>query len=337
MRAAVFDAETRRVAIETRPVPQPGPDDLMVRVCRCGICGSDISMTSDAPFNYGSGEFGHEYSGEVIEVGRNVTSHKVGDRIAAFPVTGCGACETCRRGYPFFCAARRSNSFGFSEYAVVPPAGAVRLPKSLSFADGALVEPMACGLHALRLARLEAGARVLVLGAGSMALSAVYWARRLGAGRIVALSRSAHRREMLMAMGADAMAGFDPEERGRIVEALGGPPDIVCECVGKAGMIGLAVELVRPCGTVVSMGMCMQPEPLLPAQCVFKEVRLLFPLGYTTEEFEQTARAFDAESLRPDSMVSDVITLEDLPARLEAMRAGGGGGLKVQVDPGKRM
>lgn len=336
MRAAIFDAESRRVSIETRSVPQPGPDDILVRVCRCGICGSDVSMTSDAPFSYGSGQFGHEYSGEVIEVGRNVASHRPGDKIATFPVAGCGDCETCRRGFPFFCPRRQSASFGFGEYAVLPPRVAIRLPQSLSFADGALVEPMACGLHALNLARLEAGGRVLVLGAGSMALSAVYWARRMGAGRIAALSRSEHRRDMVMTMGADAMTSFDPEERGRIVEALGGPPDIVCECVGKAGMVALAVDLVRPGGTVVSMGMCMQPESLLPAQCVFKEVRLLFPLGYTTEEFAQTARAFDAESLRPDAMVSDVIALEALPARLQAMRSGGaGGGLKVQVDPAR--
>lgn len=333
MRAAIFDAETRRVSIETLPIPRPGPDELLVKVCRCGVCGSDVAKTSDGPYPFRTGRFGHEYAGEVLEVGRDVVGHKPGDRIAAFPVVACGTCGICREGgHPFLCEARKSASQGFGEYAVLPAKAAIPLPQSLSLADGALVEPMACGLHAMNVANVRSGARVLVLGAGSMALSAIYWAHQLGAGRVGVLSRSPHRAEMAMAMGADTVLGFDADERARVHDALGGPADIVCECVGKAGMIDLAVELVRPAGTVVSMGMCMQTEPLLPAKCAYKEARLVFPLGYTVDEFVQTARAMDAGSLQAEPMVSEVISLEDLPARLEAMRAGRGGGLKLHVD-----
>lgn len=332
MRAAVFDAERNVVNIETMQDLRPGADELLVKVCRCGICATDVAMTSgDSTFKFGSGRIGHEYSGEVIEVGRNVRTHKTGDKIAAMPVIGCGACETCNRGNPLLCAAQTSAMFGFGEFAVIPPKNAVRLPNSLSFADGALVEPMACGLHAMRLARLEPGSRVLVIGAGVMALAAIFWARRLGAGRIAVLSRSAHRREMAMIMGADAVLSFEPDDQVRVSEVLGGKPDIVAECVGKPGMIGLAVDHVRAGGSVLAMGLCMQAESILPIRYNFSEVRLLFPIGYTADEFEATARAFDAGRVRIEVMVSDVIALDALPMRLEAMR-NSSGGMKVQVD-----
>ncbi|HKT73736.1 MAG TPA: zinc-binding dehydrogenase [Steroidobacteraceae bacterium] len=337
MRAATFDGATSRVSIETLPIPRPGPDDLLIKVRRCGVCGTDVAMTSDGPFKFGSGQFGHEYSGEVIEVGRNVRTHVVGDRIAALPVIGCGRCRGCREGNPLLCRNQATGMFGFGEYAVIPPKVAIRLPDSLSFADGALVEPMACGLHAMRLARVEPGARVLVMGAGSMALAAIYWARQLGAGRIVVLSRSAHRRDLAMSMGADAVVGFDPDARARLSEMFGGEsPDIVADCVGKPGMIALAADHVRPGGTILEVGMCMTPEPIVPARFTFGEIRLLFPMGYTTEEFTATARAFDAGRLHPESMVSDVITLEDLPVRLETLRKSAGGNLKVHVDLTRR-
>ena len=331
MRAAIFDAEARKVRIEDRPIPAPGPDDLLVKVCRCGICGSDVSMTSDGPFAFGTGPFGHEYSGEVVETGSRVKAFKVGTQIAVLPVVPCEACDYCRWNNPLLCKNRRSATQGFGEFAIVPAKVATTLPQSLSVADGALVEPIACGLHAMRLSGARQGKRILVLGGGAIALSAVYWARRLRAERVVALSRSEHRVDMLMSMGADAVLNFGDDQE-RVVEALGGPPDIVAECVGKSGMVNLALDHIRPRGTIVSMGMCMQAEPILPVRANYKEARLLFPIGYTSEEFAETARAFDADRLQPERMVSDVISLEQLPARLDAIRAGQGGG-KIQVDP----
>ena len=331
MKAALFDAQVMRVSIQDIPMPQPGPDDLLIRVCRCGICASDVAMTSDVPFTMPSGQFGHEYSGEVAEVGRNITTHKPGDRIAAVPVAPCGVCRNCISGSVFLCSSPRWANTGFSEYAVVPPRAAIRLPNTVSMAEAALIEPMATGLHAMVLAGVGSGARVLVIGAGSQALSAIYWARHLGAGHIAVLSRSARRSDLALAMGAHAVLGFQAEEQARISEVLGGMPDIVVECVGKPGFIGLAVEHVRPGGTVLAMGMCMQPETLLPALCTFKEVRMLFPLGYTLDEFIETARAFDAGNILADAMIGDAIRLEDLPCTMEAMR-GGTGMLKIQVD-----
>jgi threonine dehydrogenase-like Zn-dependent dehydrogenase len=251
------------------------------------------------------------------------------------PQAGCGACEQCRRGRPIFCTHCKFLTGGFADAIAIPYRSAVLLPQSLSFADAALVEPMACGLRALRLAGMRGGERVMVLGGGSMAIALIYWARALGAAAIVAVSRSSHRRDTLMALGADAVLAFgeiDESDPRALTRALGGPPDIVAECIGKPGMLAEAIAQAAPGAAVICMGMCMQPEPVTPALCAFKETRLYFPVAYSIDEFVETAETFNKGSVNPELMISDVIGLDALPTMFEKLRAGART-LKVHVDP----
>jgi (R,R)-butanediol dehydrogenase/meso-butanediol dehydrogenase/diacetyl reductase len=337
MRIAIFHGPGHPLQIEHSPDPEPRADELLLEIARCGICGSDISMTNPGPFCYTSGRaLGHEYAGTVVGAGSDVRGFDTGDRVACIPGAWCGHCDACRRGHPLLCRNVRPLAQGFAEYIAIPAACAVKLPKSLSLADGALIEPMACGLHALRMAGMRSGERVLILGAGSMALSVVYWAKTLGAGGVAVLSRSSHRAETALVMGADIVDTFEPDGLARCRARLKGDPDIVVECVGQPGMLGSAVDWVRSQGTVISMGMCMRPEGLLPAQCTFKDMRLLFPLGYTVSEFSETARVFDRGHVEPEAMVSDVVSLDALPAMFESLRTGRKS-LKVHVDPRLRV
>lgn len=333
MRAAMFNGPDRPITIEDVPEPQPGPGELIVRVGRCGLCGSDIAMTAGGPAYLPLGRFGHEWAGEVVGAGRDVQNFRPGARVASLPVAPCGTCEGCKTGNPLFCETRGYLVGGFGEFMVIPEEAAVPLPDSLSFANAALVEPMSCGLHALNLAQMEKGARVLVIGAGAMALSVVYWARNLGAARIAVLSRSGHRSEVARLMGADAVLGLGQEDQSRIPEVLGGLPDIVAECVGKEGMLNLASTHVGPRGTVMSMGMWQHGDAVVPALMGHKEARILFPRGYTVDEFKATARAFASGTLDPQVMVSDTISLEALPGVIDELHAGTRKGLKILVDP----
>jgi threonine dehydrogenase-like Zn-dependent dehydrogenase len=190
MRAVVFHGPGRIVCEEVAD-PRIGPDGVLVQVRRCGICGSDVAKTSGGAFDFPAGYLlGHECSGEVLEVGRAVTGVKAGDLVACMPMTGCGRCATCLEGRPARCPERRVSHGGFSDYLGTTQGGVVVMPATLSLADGALVEPVACGLRALRQAGFRPGDRVLVLGAGAMALAVVFWARELGAGRIAVAARS---------------------------------------------------------------------------------------------------------------------------------------------------
>jgi len=333
MKVAIFNGAGKPVTIEDQPDAELGSSDVRIDIQRCGICGSDVSMTSGSPFDYEAGRaIGHEFAGEIIEVGRDVTRLKVGDRIASMPTGACGTCAMCNSGRPLFCLSGRVLFGGFGERMVLPETAGHILPGSVSIAEGALVEPMACGRRALSLARMQKGDAILILGAGNMALSLIYWARLIGAGKIAVLTRSAKRDEVVMAMGADAALRFDDENPNAIEEALGGPPTIVAECIGKPGMLQLAIDKAPLGGTVISMGMCTVPDPVIPALNTFKEVSLLFPLAYSIEDFRETIRAFDAGTVRPEIMISETIALDALPDMLEELR-GPNSRLKVQVAP----
>ncbi len=328
MKVAVFNGAGKPITIEDVADDPLGPHDLRIEVGRCGICGSDVSMTSGSPFDYACGmRLGHETAGTVIELGKAVTRCKLGDHVAVIPRGFCGACPPCKAGRVLFCETGPMHMGGFGERMVVRESAAFVLPAALSMAEGALVEPIACGRRALRMARLEKGASVLVLGGGSMGMAAVFWARQLGAGRIVAATRTPARHETLCAIGADAAVTSEDLD-----SAFAAPPDIVVEAIGQPGMLHQAAERVRPGGAVISLGMCTAFDPVLPAFNAFREVSLHFPLSYSPEDFTQTIRAFDAARIRPEAMVSEVLPLSAVPGLIEEMR-GRHTHHKVQIAP----
>ncbi|MET0364403.1 MAG: alcohol dehydrogenase catalytic domain-containing protein [Sphingobium sp.] len=323
MKAAIYPGEGRPVTIESIADPRPGPDDVLIRVHRCGICGTDLSMTKGGVWDYGKGvQFGHEYAGEIVEVGRAVENFRVGERIAVLPSVACGQCETCHaHGNNVLChVSAVPAALGFAEYACVPASVATRLPSTLSLSDGALIEPLAISLYGAEFARISPGDRVLVLGGGTVALYAIYWARRLGAGRIVAMSRSARRRDLSLAMGADAFVPFGEEEVGEAREALGGAAQVVLECVGAEGMLSRAISHAAQFGRIVSLGFCTAPDPVIPAIASYKCVSMQFSVGYSMREFLYIAGQMDKGHVDPKAIITREIDLVDLPAMMVTLR-----------------
>jgi threonine dehydrogenase-like Zn-dependent dehydrogenase len=185
----------------------------------------------------------------------------------------------------------------------------------------------------VRLARIQPGDRVLVLGAGSVALCVIYWARRMGAGRIVAASRSRRRADMALAMGADGFVQFGDDESAEINQALGGAPDMVFECVGNPGFLARGIQHVRSFGQVLSMGFCTTPDPILPAIAGRKGVTLQFPIGYSLKDFEHVADVMDKGHADPAMLISSVVPLDEIAATFERLR-GANSETKVQIAPG---
>ena len=321
MKAAVFQKLLAPLQIETLPDPAPGPNEVVVEVCRCGICGSDLHITEDPIFGVPAGTvLGHEYAGRIAAVGRDVDRVKTGEHVAVFPVHGCGHCATCLAGLPAWCRQMRVDGGGYGQYALAEQHQIVKLPNTLSLADGALVEPMAVGLHGVRLARAEPGARVLVVGAGPIGLATAFWARRHGAGRVAVTASSTRRAELALTMGAHVF--IDPADTSAAVieAALGGPPDIVYECVGKPGLIQRCIEYCRPRGTIVVLGLCTPPDTFMPFHFVSKEQTLQASAFYEVRDFEMAADVLDREGDAPRAMVTDRIGLEALPDAFEALR-----------------
>ena len=335
MKAAVFKKLNSPLVVETIADPTPGEGEVVVEVCRCGICGSDLHITEDPIFGAQSGTvLGHEYSGRVMAVGKGIARTKVGDHVAVFPVHGCGKCATCLAGVPAWCSQMRIDGGGYGQYSLAEEHQLIRLPKTMSLEDGALIEPMAVSLHGVALAKPQPGARVLIIGAGPIGLAAAYWSKHMGAGRIAVTAGSNRRAELALKMGATHFidpANASPEA---VNAALGGPPDIVYEAVGKVGLIQKAIEYVKVRGTVIVLGLCTPPDTFMPFQFVSKEVTLQASAFYEVGEFEVAADVLDKDPETPRAMVTDIVDLTNMPAMFEALRHRSTQ-CKVLVDPQK--
>lgn len=322
MRAAIFHDAGTPLVIEERTVPDPAPGQILIAIHRCGICGSDLTMTdATSPVSFGSGCVpGHEFAGEVAALGAGVSNFRVGDKVSAFPVGSCGSCPACLGGDPYACTGCTYLMGGFAEYAVAQADLCVRLPETLSFADGALVEPLACGAQAVRLGGVTPQSRVLVLGAGAIGLAAIYWAARAGCQSIVAAAPSRRREGLARALGAAEFVSTGSDIAQISAEALGGVPDIVFECAGKPGAIATALDCVGNRGTVVSSGMCFANDSFVPGFAVMKQIRLQFSMAYMAHDFHTAVAALDSGHVEPRAMITRTVSLAQLPETLEALR-----------------
>ncbi len=321
MKAVVFQGLHQPLAHETIPDPTPGPGELVVKIGRCGICGSDLHMTEDAAYGCQHGDvLGHEFAGEVVALGKGVATQRVGDLVSVIPLKSCGACEHCRKGEVQWCSQFGLQGGGYAEYAVTRPNQCITLSQDLTLADGAIIEPLAVALHGVNLSGLKTGDKVLVLGAGPIGLAVAFWARRYGAARVAVQDIAAFQQGRAMDMGADAFVVDMADPVGSAEKALGGKADIVFECVGLPGLIAQAVEQVKPRGTVLLLGLCTRPDTFNSFAMLSKEVRLVTSAFFTVPEYEASLAALERGALAPRLMVTDTISLADTPTVYEALK-----------------
>ena len=339
MRAAVFEAVGKPLAIENVADPTPGDGQLVLRVKGCGICGSDLHV-SQLPGGLPAGAvMGHEFAGDVVAVGPNVSGDwSEGDRICALPALGCGRCAECVTGDVMGCAAMRGTGFGdnggaYAEYVIVGEKESLRLPENVTSSDGALIEPLAVGLHAVDRAGFEAGEDVLVVGGGPVGLAIALWARHFGAREVVVSDFVASRRAMAERMGATATIDPGNEDvRASFERIAGRQPGTIFECVGVPGVLQDLVGVAPRNGTVIAAGVCMEPDTIMPVVAAVKNLRMQFVSYYRRGDFALTLDMLRAERIDPQPMVTDRIALDALPDAFEALRAPEGQ-CKVIVEP----
>lgn len=340
MRAMVFRGVGRPLSLETVDDPTPGEAEVVLKVGRCGVCGTDLHRTEDNLLTHREGAIlGHEFSGEVAALGPGVSGLKIGDKVTALPYLGCNQCHWCLTGSPHFCA--RSVNVGdanrpgaFAEYVSVAAPFTLKLPGALSLADGALIEPLAVALRGVLRSGLQVGQKALVLGAGPIGLAVAYWARKAGAARVAVQASSDRRAAFAAAMGADIFVGpvegRRPHHAAR--DALGGPADVVFECVGAPGMIDQAVASAGIGGVVVVLGACAHRDAWTPVAGLAKEIDVRFSMVYNLKEYQTAIDAMDAGDLTPRALVTDTVDLEHTAEAFEALR-GRSRQCKVLVSP----
>jgi threonine dehydrogenase-like Zn-dependent dehydrogenase len=335
LKAAIFNQAGSPLEIVERDDPVPQEGQVLLKVGRCGICGSDLHMTEHESMSNPAKGFvmGHEIAGEVIAVGKSVSGIKTGDLVAALPITGCGRCAACLSGEPAWCAQGMTFlAGGYAQYALAGARECLKLPAGISLEDGALVEPLAVALHGVRQVPGISGAHVMVMGAGPIGLGAIYWAHRFGAARIDVIEGNPDRAEMARKLGATSVTAPDLSANPLAVMPDRSGPEFVFECVGRPGLFAAAVAAVRPKGTVVSLGFCVAPEQVLAAAAGMREVTVKFPMLYTLQDFQTTIDCFEAGHVEPRLMVTGRTGLDTLPTVFESLRQPGSQ-CKVMVDP----
>lgn len=321
MKAAIFDAVGAPLRIGDVPDPTPGPDEVVLRTAACGICGSDLHITEDpVPFGIGAGfVLGHEIAGEVVATGAAVTDLRPGDRVAVVPMRGCGTCPRCRAGDPARCPAMTLIGGGYAEFVTVAARQCARIPEGVALADAALAEPLSVALHCIVRSGMRVGDRVAILGAGPIGLLVAFWARRLGAARVVLADIHDHQRDRALGLGATSFVLSGDRLGNSLADACDGAPDIVFECVGKRGLLQAASEAVRLQGKVIGVGLCIGGDDWDPFVALSKEIDLLFSVFF--HQGREFAVALDAlASGVPQGIVTDRISLSPVPQIFESLR-----------------
>ena len=321
MKAVTFQELHKPLAFETLPDPTPDAGQVVVKVGRCGICGSDLHMTEDPAYGCKHGDvLGHEFAGEVVGLGRKVEGLKTGDLVSVIPLMSCGQCESCRKGEVQWCEQFGLQGGGYAEYALTRPNQCVRLPSDVSVADGAIVEPLAVALHGVNLSGFKAGDKVLVLGAGPIGLAVAFWAKRMGAAKVAVQDIADFQEQRALDMGADVFVVDPADPVGSAERALGGPADVVFECVGIPGLIAQGVEQVRPRGTILLLGLCTRPDTFNSFAMLSKEVKLVTSAFFTVPEYQASLAALAAGAIEPRLLVTDTISLADTPQVYESLK-----------------
>ncbi|WP_211195885.1 alcohol dehydrogenase catalytic domain-containing protein [Agromyces sp. H66] len=313
MRALVL-AEFRRMTVEQRPTPEPGPGDVRLRIVATGICGSDVHGFTGENGRRSPGQvMGHEAAGIVDALGAGVESPAVGTTVVVHPTISCGRCRSCRMGHDHLCAERSvigvdpDRSSTFADYLVIPAANAV--PFAGSPDHGAVVEPLAVGWHAVNRGRLEPGENVVVIGGGPIGQAVALAAARRGAARVTVTEPVATRRALVARLGAEAI---DPDDAAAF-HALPGA-DLVVDAVGDDRSLRAALELAVPGGRCVLVGMASPRLEVAAYDISTQERAVVGAFCYTAEEFAETARWAASAPDLVDPLVSATIPLEEAPA-----------------------
>jgi threonine dehydrogenase-like Zn-dependent dehydrogenase len=334
VRAAVTTAPGEPLTVTDAPDPTPAPSELVVAISRCGICGSDLHNGHLAP----TGQIlGHEMAGEIVAVGSGATDRwREGQRVAVFPLVGCGRCTACVSGRTQRCPDAQLVGFtrpgGFAEFLAVGAHETLLLPDLLSDAEGALVEPLAVGLYAFRRTELQPGEPLLIIGGGPVGLAVLVWARHLGVGQVVVSEPAAGRRATAEALGAQTIDPTGSDVAGEFARLTGHLPSAIVECAGKPGVIDQAMGIAADDGRITVAGLCTAPDQVFHLTALLKGLTLRYVLYYERGDYDTTLRLLGDDRFDPGPLLTDTISLDELPARFEALKVPGDD-VKVQVDP----
>ncbi len=341
---ALLLSKYRQLELADLPVPAPGPDEVLVRVAACGICGSDVHG-----YDGSSGRrippivMGHEAAGIVAALGEGVNGVSEGERVTFDSTIYCGVCGHCLRGDVNLCDRRQvfgvscgdyRRAGAFAEFVVVPTRILYQLPENLSFAEAAMLEAVAVAIHAVSLVPIPADSTALVLGAGTIGLLVQQALRVAGCSRVFVADIDATRLKLSQNLGATAALSAGAELIQQVLQLTDGAGvDIAVEAVGRDETVSAAIDSVRKGGSVVLVGN-IAPEVTLPLQkVVTRQIRLQGSCA-SAGEYPRAIELVGSGAIRVKPLISAVAPLGEGPQWFERLYAREPNLMKVVLAPG---
>lgn len=318
MRAVVLEAYNEPFQLRDLPEPTPGPGEVAVAVKACGVCGSDLFLQKGGFGSVLPMVPGHEAAGQVIAVGEGVVDVAPGDRVAIYYILHCGRCRFCLTGRPNVCRHVQRigiDRFGaMAERIVVPARNVLPIPDGVDdLAAAVITDAIGTPLHALRVAQVQPGETVLVVGIGGIGSGAIQLAKRMGA-QVIAASRSEANRRLAEAMGADAVLPFG-DDLGRRVRDLtdGLGADVVLQCAPGAAAYQVALTTLANTGRLILVGSAKDPISVrVMEDLVWREAQVRGSRGFTPEDIRMGFDWYSKGWIRVDHLTRVVLPLEEI-------------------------
>ncbi len=329
MKAALWYSKND-VKVEEINEPEVIEGSVKIKVKWCGICGSDLHEFLGGPIFIPVGQphplsgnkapvvLGHEFSGEVVEIGEGTSKFKVGDRVAVEPIVACGECPACREGKYNLCSSLGFHGLcgsggGFAEYTVFPEEYVHKIPDTMSYEQAALIEPMAVALHSIRMANFNMGDTAIVLGSGPIGLATIECLKVAGAKLIIVLQRKSVRQEYAKRAGADVV--LDPNEVDIVAEVKkltgGVGVDAAFETTGAKIGFDIGLDSLKFEGTMVVTSIWEGDIAFNPNTLVFSEKKIVGTLAYR-HEFPATIALMNDGRIKAEGYITKRILLDDI-------------------------
>jgi len=331
VREAILEGK-RKFVVRDAPEPILADDEVLINVQYCGICGSDLLTYLEGV----SIRHGHEFSGDIVEVGAGVRGWQIGDRVTAESSSSCGECYWCKRGEMGLCedflVTWNQIPGAFATHTKSKYHRLHRLPPEMSYEEAALVEPTAVALHAVRLSEMGVGDVVAVLGLGSIGQLLARLAKISGARAVYATEASQSRLELAGGAVDEVIDVNVADPVDRILELTGGRgPDVVFECAGAISTTQQAVALVRKGGTIVLAGVSLYPVETFVSNIVLREITVKGSMLFHSAEFATALSLIRDKMIDVAPLITSVMPLDDINEAFEmTVRAEGG---KILIKP----
>ncbi len=324
MKAAILHGQRDLRVEQTVRTPELGSNDVLVKVRACGVCMTDLHMFT--------GEFpvqtpvilGHEFSGEIVKMGSEVRELHNNDRVAVNPVLSCGNCDSCAAGRDNLC--RNVTSIGgagnivingaFADYVSVPSRSIERIPSTISFDQGAFIEPLGCCIHGLDKSRIKVGETVIIIGAGTIGLLLLQLVRLAGASSTIIVDMIQDRLNVAKRLGADIvvnpMESDLIEEVKTVTDSKGA--DLCIECAGSPSAIKQALKLVRTGGRITIFGVppVRAEVSISPFDVYFREIEINGTYAITSDSFRRSIALLSASRIDVTSLITERLELDEI-------------------------